>query len=336
MKMKRLFIFAIFILFVLHLSVSLLMAAAPKTAKILFTSARNGNYEVYSMNTDGSEKVNLTQHQANDLRAVWSPSGEEILFVSDRDGFRDLYLMEPDGSDIRRVFKKEVARWDATWAPDGKQIAYECVNWEDLTISICIATVGKQKEQRIVKGFYPAWSPNGTEIAYIAYVPIGHTRRVTFIDVHTRRQKRLLPKKAMDWQNRPSWSPAGKKLAFSWNKNPLPPDHDPQVDPFPPEWATKETIYIVNRDGTDLQQLVEEVGPKAWYPVLSAEGGEILYTQEVKGSLQIFKLDMHNGTRTQLTQIGRNFGGDWFDPAYALSVTPQPQLLTTTWGEVKQ
>ena len=33
-----------------------------------------------------------------------------------------------------------------------------------------------------------------------------------------------------------------------------------------------------------------------------------------------------------------NAGGDWFDPAYAyaLPVSPQPDLLTTTWGEMKK
>ena len=53
---------------------SVVFAQAPTTPKILFTSARDGNYEVYSMNPDGSEQVNLTQHRANDVDAVWSPT----------------------------------------------------------------------------------------------------------------------------------------------------------------------------------------------------------------------------------------------------------------------
>ena len=93
----------------------------------------------------------------------------------------------------------------------------------------------------------------------------------------------------------------------------------------------------MNRDGTDLQQLVDEAGPYAQYPTLSPDGEQILYTQEINGTFQIFKLDVNSGVRTQLTHIvGRNFGGDWFDPAYALPVSPQPKLLTTTWGEMKK
>ncbi|MDD9975778.1 MAG: hypothetical protein OXU27_17340, partial [Candidatus Poribacteria bacterium] len=86
-----------------------------------------------------------------------------------------------------------------------------------------------------------------------------------------------------------------------------------------------------------LQQLIEEAGPYAQYPALSPDGNEVLYTQEIKGDFQIFKLDLNSGVRTQLTHIiGWNTGGDWFDPAYALPVEPQPDLLTTTWAKVKK
>ena len=343
MKTIRLLTFTISTLLVLNGSVSPLFAKAPTTPKILFTSAQNGNYEIYIMNPDGSEQVNLTQHRANDVGAVWSPTGEQILFASDRDGNRvvsdrDLYLMDPDGSNIRRVFKREASRRDPTWSPDGKQIAYEHTNWANLTTTIHIATLGEQEEEPIVKGFSPAWSPDGTEIAYTTYLEgIGHTRRVTLVDIRTGKKKLLLPKKAMDWQNCPSWSPTGDKLVFSWNKNPLPPDHNPLIDPFPPVWEAKQTIYRVNRDGTRLKQLVDEAGPAAWYPTLSPNGEELLYTQDVNSFMQIFKLDVNVGIRTQLTHIGvRNLGGNWFDPAYALPVSPQPQLLTTTWGNVKK
>ena len=320
-------------------SIYCIWAQAPETPKILFTSARDGNREVYIMNPDGSKQVNLTQHPSEDLQAVWSPTGEQILFVSDRGGVRDLYLMDPDGSNVRRVFKKETDRRDPAWSPDSKQIAYVSIDWDRIKSPIYIATIGEQEAESIVEGFFPVWSPDGTEIAYIAFLPASHSRRVTLIDVHTKRKRRLLPKKAMDWQNNPSWSETGDKLVFSWNKNPLPPDHKPGDD-WPPGWTDKETIYIVNRDGTGLQQLVNEAGPEATDPILSPNGDEVLYTQEIKGRLQIFKVDLNSGIRTQLTHLGgifqANAGGDWFDPAFALPVSPQPQLLTTLWGEVKQ
>ena len=108
------------------------------------------------------------------------------------------------------------------------------------------------------------------------------------------------------------------------------------MDRFPPEWRNKQTIYTVNRDGTGLQQLVGEDGNYTQYPVLSPNGEAILYTQEITGRFQIFKIDLNSGVQTQMTHTEWNFGGDWFDPSYALPVSPQPNLLTTTWGEVKK
>ena len=338
MKTIRLLVFSILNMLILDVSVCPVFAA-PTTAKILFTSSRDGNYEVYIMNPDGSEQINLTQHRANDLNAVWSPTGDQILFVSDRDGgVRDLYLMDPSGSNVRRVFtrKRKSYRDSPTWSPDGNQIAYVHLNWNAVKFHIYVATLGEQKEERVAEGRHPAWSPSGTEIAYMSYIV--DTRRVALIDPHTRRQKHLLSRKATPWQNHPFWSATGSKLAFSWNKNPLP--RLLPGDRFPSVWLDKETIYIVNSDGTDLRELLDEAGPRAQYPVLSPDGKEVLYTQEINGRLQIFKLDVQSATRTQLTNIGRvfdaNFGRDWFDPAYLLPVSPRPQLLSTVWGKVKK
>ena len=332
MKTIRLLTFAISILLVLNGSVCPLFAKAPTTPKILFTSTRDGGQrEVYIMNPDGSEQVKLTQHRAEDLEAVWSPTGEKILFVSDRGGVRDLYVMNPDGSNVRRVFKFKVENWrtDPTWSPDGKQFAYKSVDWGRLKITLDIATLGEQESEFFVSGSYPAWSPDGAEIA-------GSVReRLTLINIRTGAQKQLLPKNVESFQRDPSWSAAGDKLVFSWNKHPVPPpDAERRVHA---EWKDKITVYIVNRDGTDLQQLIEEAGPYAQYPALSPNGEEVLYTQEINGQFQIFRLDLNSGIRTQLTHIaGWNTGGDWFDPAYALPVSPQPHLLTTTWGKVKK
>ncbi len=331
--MKRIFVFYMLSVILLCANVAPLFPKAPTTPKILFTSTRDGNREVYTMNPDGSEQVRLTQHPGNDLQAVWSPTGEKILFISDRGGIRDLYLMDPDGTNVRRVFKRKtkIYRTNPTWSPDGKHIAYVNAKLGNLNADIHIAPLGEQENEHIAKGWYPSWSPDGTEIAYSVDQPFAS--QLTFINVQTRAQEQPLSKKALIWQYYPSWSTAGDRLAFTGNKHLIPPILKPDLQEA---WKDKQTIYIVNRDGSGLKQLIDEAGPYAQYPALSPHGEEVLYTQKINGDFQIFKLHLNSGVRTQLTHISWNTGGDWFDPAFALPVSPQPQLLTTTWGDVKK
>ncbi|MDE0314378.1 MAG: hypothetical protein OXM61_05725 [Candidatus Poribacteria bacterium] len=335
--MRLLLVFCIITLMLLCSTVCPLFAKAPTTPKILFTSRRDGNYEVYMMNPDGSEQVNLTQHPAIDLEAAWSPTGEQILFVSDREGTRDLYLMDPDGSNVRRVFKQKADVWRTapTWSPDGKQFAYMSKDWNALKFLLYIVTLGEEDAELIGDGGSPAWSPDGSEIACSA------RSRLTFINVHTQEREQPLPEEVLRWQLQYglSWSTAGDKIAFAANKHPLPEVLDRDLHRA---WKNKQTIYIVNRDGTGLRQLVEEAGSYAEWPELSPDGEEVLYTKEINWAFQILKLHVNSGVRTQLTFIGGgavpNFGGDWFDPGHAdrLPVSPQSDMLTSTWGELKK
>ena len=315
----------VFMLIFLCSSVWDVPAKAPTTPKIVFSLVdAGGNAEIYLMNPDGTEQVRLTHNKAFDVAPVWSPTGEQILFTSNRDEVNDLYLIDANGRNVKRVFGKSANRSGATWSPDGKQIAYG--RREQGKSFIYIGSIDGKKEERMAIGDSPAWSPDGTEIAFLTGWP--ERMQISLLNVSTRKQKVFFPKPVRpSWMMSPAWSPSGDKIAFSWL-------HEVELD----ELVGTDKIYIINRDGTGLQRVTDGETPRESAPVWSPHGDALLYNQYIEGEqMQIFKVTLDGGKPVQLTDPRFwHFTGDWFDPAYALPVSPQPQLLTIQWGEIKE
>jgi hypothetical protein len=74
---------------------------SPDGRKIAVASNRDGNWEIYVVNADGSGSQRLTNNPAADLRPRWSPDGTKIAFQTNRDGNQEIYSMNPDGTDQR-------------------------------------------------------------------------------------------------------------------------------------------------------------------------------------------------------------------------------------------
>ena len=90
-------------LFTLILCFVLPAASSADGTKIAFESKRDGNWEIYVMDADGKNLVNLTQNGAKDLGAAWSPEGTKIAFWSTRDGNDEIYVMDADGNNPVRL-----------------------------------------------------------------------------------------------------------------------------------------------------------------------------------------------------------------------------------------
>ena len=310
--------FALFYFGVCHIA-----AEAPTRPKIVFNSLRDGNAEIYIMDTDGKQQVRLTQHPDADFQPVWSPTGEQILFVSKRDGVRDLYLMDSDGENVKRVFKKIATRQQPAWSPDGKQIAYLGNKGDDW--AIYLATLDG-KEERLAwcgrSGGFPAWSPDGTEIIFATVDAIGHAAWPCVIyNLHTGKKENFQPGPQLRMLY-PSWAP-DDTIAFS------------HVERLGGHGPVRGTLYAVNRDGGGLNELVPEKEPIAehvtWAPSLDAAA----YHKKVGENRQIFTIDLASRQSKKLTSRGVNVYPDWFDPAFVLPVSPKSHLLTTAWAKVK-
>jgi Tol biopolymer transport system component len=99
-------------------------AWSPDGSSIAFHSLRDGNYDIYVMDADGSNEIRLTTDGSADLNPVWSPDGLRIAFVSTRDADYELYVMNADGSDQQRLTESGGRDEHPTWSPDGSRIAF--------------------------------------------------------------------------------------------------------------------------------------------------------------------------------------------------------------------
>ena len=319
MKVTRFFVLCCVSLIFVFTSAYPIDARAPKTEKIVFSSKRRGNWDIYVMNPDGSNQVRLTKNPLIDVSPVWSPTGEQILFVSGQGGAMDLYVMDANGSRLRKVFGDARHRIEPAWSPDGERIVFhaQLPRW-----SIQTATI-HSKDVRLVasadpRGGNPSWSPDGKEIAYVDN--INDTRRIRIVTLDSGEVRTFLPNKST-WMYTPAWSPDGEKLAFTWYK-----------------WGVgdKGGLFVANRDGTSLKQ-IGKARPGASSPAWSPAGDKIVYTEEaIERNWQIVIIDINSRKKKELTDRGLNITPSWFDPAFVtLPVAPQPHLLTTVWGKMK-
>lgn len=92
--------------------------------RIGFISDRDGDPEIYVMDSDGSGVTQLTHNEAYESTPIWSPDGRRIVFTSYRDGNNEIYMMNSDGSGVTRLTRNEAIDDRPRWSPDGRHIAF--------------------------------------------------------------------------------------------------------------------------------------------------------------------------------------------------------------------
>ncbi len=165
-------------------------AWSPGGERIVFQSTRDGNGEIYVMDAaDGSEPVNLTRNPAADSQPVVSPGGDQIAFTTTRTGDSEVFVMNTNGTDPTNVTNRpSFIDGFPDFSPDGQRLALAAnpvgvavsanaadmfvINVDGSGLRNLTADLVNPAGQRMNER-WPAWSPEGTEIAVWAGLGFG-------------------------------------------------------------------------------------------------------------------------------------------------------------------
>lgn len=162
---------------------------SPDGRKIAFISDRNDanpntncrdtaigapgcNWEIYVMNTDGTDQQRLTNTSAGVANTYpeFRSHGNKILFSSTRSGASALYTMKGNGSKVQQLTADSLGAGDANWSPDGTKVTFvwqfEANNNEIFTINADGTGVTQLTNYGNHPTLEPEYSPDGTKILF--------------------------------------------------------------------------------------------------------------------------------------------------------------------------
>ena len=184
--------------------------------RIVFHSDRDGDFEIYKMRPDGSNVIQLTDNDVDDLGPTVSPDGSRIAFWTGRDGNQEIYVMAVDGSNPTRVTVNGAADREPAWSPDGGRIAF--ARESGGTNEIYTIRVNGTGETRLTNNAFddrePAWSPDGSRIAFTTDRE-GNDEIYLMNALDGSNQSNLTNNVGRD--GKPDWSPDGTKILFDRN-----------------------------------------------------------------------------------------------------------------------
>jgi Tol biopolymer transport system component len=257
-----------------------------------------GDFEIFTMNPDGTELAQLTQNAAFDFE--WSPDGQKLAFESDRDLFSDIFVMNADGSAQTNVTNNRAFDRSPTFGADGDKIAYDSnlsTGVDNPTGDTEIFTVNldgtdlRQLTNNTARDLHPDYAPDGRKLAFVSdrdFAPGVYT-----MNADGSKQRKSSRGSGVAFAS-PGWSPDGARIAFTS-------DQEGGYD-----------IYVMRANGSGQKRLTINGVPTDSGPVFSPDGAQIAFQTNRDGNFEIYAMSPNGEDQINLTNDpAGDFTPDW-------------------------
>ena len=298
----------------------------PPERGIVFSSSRDGDFEIYVMTGDGDEVRQLTRNvsqglnEADDYSPSWSPEGRRVAFTSTRDhegdGFEsnELYVTGSDGGGETRLTENEVGEGTPSWSPDGEALLYarRRLPGKD-AFELALMRPDGTGDRPVVEidGYGSGvFSPDGTRIAFTKCASEGDELDCEIWVAAPGGSDRRLLVDSPGRDSGPAWSPDGSKIAFTS-------DRDRNGECFFHDcWGHNGEIYVMNADGSGQTRITDDPGDDSgatWSP----DGSRIAFAglRNVDGAVDApeenYEIYVVNADGSDIRQLTDNTAWDW-------------------------
>ena len=216
----------------------------------------------------------------------------QIVFASTRSGIPQVYLVHADGTDLKQLTIMEQGACQPSWSPDGLQLVFisPCLGRADFYETLynesslyIINADGTGLDQLTAapgSDFEPAWSPDGSKIAFTSVR--GGFRQIYSLDIESRDVTLLTNTTSAIESSQPSWSPDGTKIVYLVKR------------------VGTYQVWSMNANGQEAGQFTRS-GQDLWdyLPSWSPDGRTVFFNQRRPGAFRPWLMQMDGEDPTQ-------------------------------------
>jgi Tol biopolymer transport system component len=266
--------------------------AATTSPRIAFSSYRNGNNDIYKMDSQGYQVSRLTTASSWEGSPAWSWDNKRIALVRPRKDASnvthyDIYLINADGTNGHwaRSTPSPYNLASPSWHPDGSHLLVTITaqdgKWYVGWLGLASGTIGNFAIGGLaVQGKQASYDATGQRIVYVSTSSSKYTLDV--VNANGTGHVKLLSASSSTIDG-PAFSPDGKQIAFSNVSS-----------------SDDQEIYVRRADGS-IKRLTFSTGTDLW-PTWSPDGSKIAFSSTRNGQLQIWTMSSAGGSATRISR----------------------------------